>query len=175
MADSVSPRAVLTATVTAQDYAAAARIASQNGGRLRTAWVGFVLAAALTLTVAGSLLAYPWAAVLLLLSGGVIALTALCLMRYAFDRTTARNYDVFCATFPTVEIVLWEDTLEYKSERCQRNEAYARFSRLVETRTLFVLQREDGTFLAIPKAATDSRTEEFLRFTFARKYKKKRG
>ncbi len=177
MADPASPRAVLSATVTAEEYTAAARISSANGGRLRTAWVGFVLMAALTLTVAGSLLAYPWAALCLLLSGGVIALTALCLMRYVFERTTARNYTVFSATFPTVEILLWEDTLEYKGTGCERCEAYALFSRLVETRTLFVLQREDGTFLVIPKQAipADSHAAEFLRFTFARKYKKKRG
>ena len=170
-----NPRAIITATVTAEEYATAARIASQNGGRLRTVWVGFALLTALTLTVAGSLLAYPWAAALLLLAGGVIALTSLCLMQYAFGRAVARQYTVFSAMFPSVTVTLREDTLVYESERCERTEAYALFSCLVETGTLFVLQREDGTFLVIPKTATDESTVEFLRFTFARKYKKKRG
>lgn len=171
------PRAVLKTTVTADEYAAAARIASINGGRLRTVWVGFVLMVALILTVAASILAYPWAAGLLLLIGGVIALSALCLMQYVFGRTVMRHYAVFSKTYPSVEIVLWEDTIEYKSARCERTEAYALFSRLVETAALFVLQREDGTFLVIPKTATaeNRHAEEFLRFTFARKYKKKRG
>lgn len=177
MADSATPRAVLTVTVTAEEYAAAARLASLGGGRLRTIWVGFLLLAALTLTVASSLLAYPWAAGLLLLGGGVIALTTLCLMQYAFGRTTARNYAVFSATFPTMEVVLREDTLTYGSDACQRTEAYALFSWLTESRSLFVFRREDGTFFVIPKRAipADNRAAEFLRFTFARKYKKKRG
>lgn len=177
MADSASPRAVCSVAVTAEDYASAARIASLNGGRLRTVWLGFVLCTALTVTVAGSLLAYPWAAIGLLLGGGVIALTTLCLLRYAFKRTVARDYTVFAATFPTADVILWEDTLEYNGEFCQRKEAYALFSGLAESRTLFVLQREDGTFLAIPKRAlpADGAAADFLRFTFARKYRKIRG
>ena len=172
-----TPRAVFEATVTADEYLRAARLASLGGGRLRTVWVGFVLSAAITLTVAGSLLAYPLVAGLLFLAGGVISLTTLCLMRFNFARTTARNYTVFSNTFPTVEIVLWEDMMEYRSECCKREEPYALFSRVVENSTLFVLQREDGTFLAIPKRAiaADPHIAEFLRFTFARKYRKIRG
>ncbi|MBE6757671.1 MAG: YcxB family protein [Ruminococcaceae bacterium] len=177
MAQSASPRAVFSVAVTVEEYTAAARIASLGGGRLRTAWVGFVLLAALTLTIAASLAAYTLAAIGLLLGGGVIALTALCLMQYAFGRTVARNYTVFSATFPTAEVVLWEDMLEYNGAYCRRNEAYALFSRLVESRTLFVLQREDGTFLVIPKRAlaTTDNAADFLRLTFARKYRKTRG
>ncbi len=177
MANSASPRAVFRTTITAEEYAAAARIASLGGGQLRNVWAGFVLLVALTLILAGAMIAYPWVAIVLLLTGGVIALTTLCLMRHAFKRTTARNYAVFAATFPTVEITLWEDMLEYAGETCRWEEPYALFSRMVETRALFVLQREDGTFLAIPKNAvpTDGNAIEFLRFTFARKYKKIRG
>lgn len=168
-----APRAVFTVTVTAEDYRAAARIASRNGGMLRGAWIGFALCAALVLTVAGGLAAYPWAALLLLLCGGVIALTALCLMRHAFLRTATRQYAVFSTLFSTVQVTLWEDMLEYGGEGCRRLESYALFSRLVETRTALVLLREDGTFLVIPKTeAISAQTLEFLRLTFARKYRK---
>lgn len=168
-----APRAAFSVTVTADEYRAAARIASHTAGQLRGAWLGFALCMLLVLTVAGALVAYPWAALLLLLCGGVIALTALCLMRHAFLRTAARQYLVFSSLFPTVQVTLWEDMLEYNGENCRRQEPYALFSRLVETRTTLVLLHEDGSFLVIPKnEAISAETLDFLRRVFARKYRK---
>ncbi len=171
------PRAVFSVSITEEEYLRAARVASRNGGRLRVVWTGFVLCAALTLTVAGALAAYPWAALWLCAVGGTIALVTLCLMRYAFLRTAARDYRVFSAVFSTTEVTLWEDTLEYSGTSCCRKEAYALFSRLVENETQFLLLRDDGTFLLLPKQAfpTDGHAADFLRVTFARKYRRTRG
>jgi len=169
-----APRATFSVTLTAEDYLRAAGVASLSGGRLRTVWVGFLLCTALTVTMAGALIAYPLAAVLVMLGGGVIALTTLCLMQYAFTRKTAQDYRLFSAVFSTVQVTLWEDTLEYRGEHAVRKEGYALFSRLVESRALFVLLREDGTFLAIPKRdmPEDGRAAAFLQLTFSRKYKR---
>lgn len=176
MSRTTPPRAAFTVTVTAQDYRTAARIASLNSGRLREAWMGFVLCAALCLTVAGALVAYPIAALLLLLVGGCIALVTLCVMHHIFTRTAAANYHVFATLFPTVRVTLWEDTLDYVGSSCARQEPYALFSRLVENGSSFILLREDGTFLVIPKKdlPPDDAAAAFLRETFARKYRKVR-
>ena len=169
-----APRASFSVIVTEEDYRAAARVASLFGGRLRDAWVGFALCAALTFTIAGALVAYPWVAMLLALVGTGIAVVTLCFLYHLFRRTVTARYAVFSALFSTVQITLWEDTLDYEGNGCSRQESYALFSRLAESRRTFVLLREDGTFLVIPKADMSEETAAFLRTTFARKYRRVR-
>ncbi len=170
----MTPRASFAVTVTEEDYRAAARAASLFSGRLRDAWVGFALCAAITLTVAGALIAYLWAAALLVLVGGGIAVVTLCFLYHLFHRIVTTQYAVFSALFSSVQVTLWEDTLDYEGNGCTRQESYALFSRLVESRRACILLREDGTFLVIPKADMPEECVSFLRTTFARKYRRVR-
>ena len=169
-----TPRATFSVTVTEDEYRAAARTAALFGGRLRDAWLGFVLCVAITLTVAGALIAYLWAAVTLAVAGFGIAVVTLCFLYHVFYRNVSVQYKVFSAVFATVQVTLWEDTLDYEGNGCVRHESYALFSRLVESRRAFVLLREDGMFLVIPKTTMDDTATAFLRTTFARKYRRVR-
>ncbi len=169
-----APRASLSVTVTEEDYRAAARVAALFGGRLRDAWVGFAMCAAITLTVAGALVAYPWAAVMLLVVGAGIGVVTLCFLYHLFHRTVTAQYAVFSALFSDVQVTLWEDTLDYEGNGCARQEEYALFARLAESRRAFIFLREDSTFLVIPKANVPEAAATFLRTTFARKYRRVR-
>ena len=173
MADT-TPRATFAVTVTQEEYAAAARAAALFGGRLRDAWLGFVLCVAVTLTVAGALIAYLWAAVTLAVAGVGIAVVTMCFLYHLFYRRVQMQYNVFSAVFSTVQVTLWDDTLDYEGNACARHESYALFSRLVESRRAFILLQEDGAFLVIPKAPMDDAVIAFLRTTFARKYRRVR-
>lgn len=169
-----TPRATFAVTVTEADYRAAARTASLFGGRLRDAWLGFFLCIAITLTVAGALIAYLWAAVILAVAGIGIAVVTLCFLYHLFHRTVTTQYKVFSALFSTVQVTLWEDTLLYEGNGCTREESYALFSRLAESRRAFIFLHEDGTFLVIPKSDVPDECVAFLRTTFARKYRRVR-
>ncbi len=169
-----TPRATFAVTVTEADYRAAARTAALFGGRLRNAWLGFFLCMAITLTVAGALIAYRWAAVTLAVAGISIAVVTLCFLYHLFHRAVTTQYKVFSALFSTVQVTLWEDTLIYEGNGCTREESYAHFSRLAESRRAFLFLREDGTFLVIPKTDASEECAAFLRTTFARKYRRVR-
>ena len=177
MSPNSEPRAAFSFSLTEEEYMAAARVASRRYGRLRDARIGFGLCAALTAVMVVALASYRWAALFLLFCGGVIALCTFVLLRHAALRAMRQNYHVFSNVVGPVQVTLWEDWLDYNGEGVQRQEPYALFSQLAETPASFVLLQEDGGFLAIPKRAClqdDGRAADFLRTTFARKYRRTR-
>ena len=95
---------------------------------------------------------------------------------HTFRRAARRDYKTYRELYPTLRITLWEDTLTAEGADFARHDPYALFKRMIETRTLFVLLREDGSFLVLPKhdlPLDGGRVPEFLRATFARKYSRR--
>ena len=113
-------------------------------------------------------------AAILAVAGISIAVVTVCFLFHLFHRNVTTQYKVFSALFSTVQVTLWEDTLVYKGNNCTREESYALFSRLTESRRAFIFLHEDGTFLVIPKTDVPEECVAFLRTTFARKYRRVR-
>lgn len=96
-------------------------------------------------------------------------------LRFAGGRRAREQFQTYTRLFPTAQVSLWDDFLTVEGEGFSRSDPYALLLRLLETRTLFLMLREDGSFLILPKhdlPLDGGRVPSFLRETFARKYKR---
>ncbi len=165
------PRASFTVTVTEADYLAAARIASARGGLLAGARRGAWAALA-----AGLLLVFLTRALWVKVAVAAVAVCAAGLIWWLSRRRVAaiarRDFAVFASLLSPATAQLWEDEMRLVGAALTRIDPYALLPLMVETPTLFVFLREDGSFALLPKhdiPADGGRIHEFLRTTFARK------
>lgn len=179
MAEQIKPRATLTVDLTEKEYIRASLLAERRGGALRPMPLVVLLSAALLLV---GLCSMSWFRVhyntmilpLLFCVGCPVLLFFFFGMLPRFlKKQAARDYAARRALLGPVVIELYADYVVTTGAHLTLNDPYALMAGCIETPRLFVLLKDGGRMLVLPKRCLPEEGGEeitaFLRLVFARR------
>ena len=172
------PRAVVSLSLTEEEYVRAYGLSSRLNGAMRTSRSVGVLIMGLSVLAAVAFRENVALSLILLGLGLIFGSQPMWSVRRKTEREARRSYQDFLALYPAGRVSFFEDEMVVESEALCRRDPYALLE-AAEGETGFLILREDGSFLPVKKAALKGSgaggdMEEFLRTAFARRLRRVR-